>query len=42
MQQRKKIYKRALGLLEQQREKYMCIAVYKSVREKDFDKAIQD
>jgi hypothetical protein len=42
MQQRKKIYKRALNLLEMQLEKYTCIAIYKSVREKDFDKAIQD
>jgi hypothetical protein len=42
MHQRKKIYKKALGLLEMQREKYTCIAIYKSVREKDFDKAIQD
>jgi hypothetical protein len=30
MQQRKKIYKRALDLLEMQREKYTCTAIYRS------------
>jgi hypothetical protein len=30
MQQRKKIYERALCLLEMQREKYTCTAIYRS------------
>ena len=42
MHQRKKIYKRALNLLEMQLEQYTCIAIYYSGEERDLDKAIQD
>ena len=41
MQQRKKIYKQALWLLEMQLERYTCIAIYNSGREKDFAKLIE-
>jgi hypothetical protein len=36
MQQRKKIYERALNLLEMQREKYTCSAIYMSSECVDF------
>jgi hypothetical protein len=42
MQQRKKIYERALKKLEKQLDLYICVAIYNSVKERDFDKAIQD